>query len=1185
MSSAPTTSDQLIDQRIDEARRALWWGELIRTLLAVAIGSMIAILAWLLFDHWVYASGPLLRTVSFVVLAAAAAWFLVRRVWPVLTSRVTEEYAAWALEQGHEDYRQQLTSYVTLKPDGPVKGLRARIVSVLGSRAAGLLKTHDELPAEATGTFRWWIAAALVFAMLMAYIVGSPKSSLASAHRLIAPLSAIDPAQRVSITDVEPGDGEALAGRSVAVSAQIEGLRREEAAYCRWVVDGAEFETELTLEASTGLHQGELELPHSASGLVLYRLEAGDAVAGPYRLDVENVPVVAIENVYYQPPKYTGRRDKTLSSPSITAIDGTKIRVTAKTNRAVERAEIQFNPKRLGSVVRATAGRREMEIGSDGMTLTAELTLRSARGNAAAVEPETYRIRVWDSNEQSNPEPIIYPIRIIPDLPPEVAIVVPQKSPVEVPFSAQQIIEVHAMDADFELQEVALRIDRGIDTLSEPLIWLRREGESGRGNQVMEYRFRPSEHPVNVGDTVRITAIALDNREIVEDPSVEPNRSETDPVEIRITEDATELPEDPSANDGLSRPDDRPASDVDRSEQGEGGEQGESGGKGGASGEQGDASKSGSGQQGEGAQDSGASQQGEGAQESGAGQQGEGAQESGAGQQGEGAQESGANQQGEGAQESGGGQQGEGAQESGAPEREQSEGAEESGTPQQGENGSGGESGESSPSGDPQQGMNRNPGDSRQPGQDPSGQQGQPPGGSDAGNEGNKSGAGEQGRDPSGGEQNASGSDPGSGSESQAPPKHDGEAFERIKDFVENKRKQQGQDSPGESSGDRGQQQPRDDTAGQSEKSGQRGDMKERAPKSEGGQQGERGSEAGNSGEQGDKSQSGDSEPGDSESGDSGETGNSDSSPEQPKPDGDSMKQSGEQRGDARDPEGDGSEGEPESSPSGDQPGEQPNQDPSGKGSDSPNESSSGPQQGEPGSSQETGEGQGDSDAMESSQNGQESGGQGNESDNKSNEGSSGESSKSNSETGERSQGDSSDAGESSSSSDPSNSSSSPSSDSSAKPSNSNPSDSASNGSGAGSGTTTGQQEDAANEPPPPDLEYAKKATDMVLDYLDETREQVDPELLKDLNWTEKDLERFRQRWQKVRDLEQAPANAKPSSELEDALKSLGLNPKQRGAGTREAADNFRSLRDSGNRRKAPAAFRDAFDAFRSRQK
>jgi hypothetical protein len=107
----------------------------------------------------------------------------------------------------------------------------------------------------------------------------------------------------------------------------------------------------------------------------------------------------------------------------------------------------------------------------------------------------------------------------------------------------------------------------------------------------------------------------------------------------------------------------------------------------------------------------------------------------------------------------------------------------------------------------------------------------------------------------------------------------------------------------------------------------------------------------------------------------------------------------------------------------------------------------------------------------------------------------------------------------------------------------------------------------------------------MVLDYLEETRDQVDPELLKDLNWSEDDLRRFQERWQKVRELEQ-PKGDQPrqSSEFEDALRSLGLNPKNRpGASEAAPADTLRNLRDSGNRRKAPPSIRDAFDAFRRR--
>ena len=200
----------------------------------VAIGSMSAILIWLIMDHWIYSPGTWVRMGCLVALVAVAIWTLVRKAWPVLTSSVSDEYAAWALEQDNPNFREQLTSYVTLKSDAPERGVRARVIRVIGSRAASLLKSHDALPSEATGTFSWWIAAAAVFALLAGYIVASPKSSVASASRLVAPLASIDPAKRVQITGIVPGNAEALAGRTVDVSAEVKGLRTDEQVTLYW---------------------------------------------------------------------------------------------------------------------------------------------------------------------------------------------------------------------------------------------------------------------------------------------------------------------------------------------------------------------------------------------------------------------------------------------------------------------------------------------------------------------------------------------------------------------------------------------------------------------------------------------------------------------------------------------------------------------------------------------------------------------------------------------------------------------------------------------------------------------------------------------------------------------------------------------------------------------------------------
>jgi hypothetical protein len=103
----------------------------------------------------------------------------------------------------------------------------------------------------------------------------------------------------------------------------------------------------------------------------------------------------------------------------------------------------------------------------------------------------------------------------------------------------------------------------------------------------------------------------------------------------------------------------------------------------------------------------------------------------------------------------------------------------------------------------------------------------------------------------------------------------------------------------------------------------------------------------------------------------------------------------------------------------------------------------------------------------------------------------------------------------------------------------------------------------------------------LVLDYLEQTREAPDPELLEDLQWSQEDLQRFTDRWRNIREMSEQ-SGGQGQAEVEEALRSLGLRPGDGGPTTRrESADPLRGIRDAGNRKPPPAAFRDAFDAFR----
>ena len=247
-----------------------------------------------------------------------------------------------------------------------------------------------------------------------------------------------------------------LAAR-VEIAATVTGLATNDSITCQWDLPSGREELELTLDANSNRFVGKLSLPHTASGVVPYTINAGDATAGPFRLRVQDLPVVAVESIQYQPPEYTGESPHTSSSGSIAGLVGTQVQILATTNRPVSKARIEFNPRLRGDAVMVTAGTKDLVISEDGTTLSFLFTLRTADGRSAAVEQDSYRISVQDSTGQGNSEPIIYPIRVVSDLPPEVAITMPFQSPKEVPIDAQQVIEVHCLwIPDYGLKQVHL---------------------------------------------------------------------------------------------------------------------------------------------------------------------------------------------------------------------------------------------------------------------------------------------------------------------------------------------------------------------------------------------------------------------------------------------------------------------------------------------------------------------------------------------------------------------------------------------------------------------------------------------------------------------------------------------------------------------------------------------------------
>ncbi|TWU20643.1 hypothetical protein Pla52o_45210 [Novipirellula galeiformis] len=1242
----------LVESRIGEAQKALWWAELIRSLLRILIGAVVAVLVWVVVDQWLYSPGRGARIVGFIALLSWVVSQTLLRVVPVLRGAIRPEYAAYSLERDVPEMRQELTSYVTLRDQKDAPGLRGKVIRSIGAHAASRLRTHDALPIEATGMIRWWLVTAGLMAIFFLYAALSPKDSFQSASRLVMPIASIDPAKRVMIRDVLPGNVETLAGRTLEISAVVEGLRQDEPVICRWQAQDREVETPLQRDASSGRYLGEITLEHASSGQVPYQIEAGDNLAGPFYLTVQDVPVVAVQSIRYVPPSYTQKQPHTSSSAAITALDGTQVTVSARTNRPIEKATIQFNPKPLGDTVHATAGSMEMQVDESGTLITFSFPVRYARERSSAVQLESYRIKVWDKSGQTNPAPIVYPIRVIADLSPEVTIVMPQQSPKSIPIDAQQIIEIHAADADYGLQRIELEIRRGIEVLERATLW--KDDVGRKGNQIAEYRFRPHEHFLRVGDAVQVTAIATDNRGDVMDPLVEPNVAKTDPVELRITM-SEPVPKEPVAGEGLSAPDKKPAASPDAGESAGQGEQGgasggasqsggksksgeqsggSSGGTGGESGEQQDSdpenqsgSSGGSGTQPPSdAEDS----QGEGDNKDASG----GGASSGASQDsGESRDDSGGemkdSQPGDsqpsdsksGNSQPGDSKQGDSPQGDSKPNDAKSGDAKssdakssdaKSGDAKSGEDGAGGNSaGAGQDGGDPSGGAKpkgRENSNSKQTDSATGSKQGES-GPNETGQGETGQGGAEQGMsDPSqstdgsqqGSEQGQGSEQNQSGSAEREPPKHDGEAFERIRDYLDQKKQQQsGQGSQGDSAA-----KPDSNSDAGSERQSS-ADANDPNQMNESGSGEDSTADATNSAKQSTGQDAQNNKPAGAESG-AGKSGEEQpQTPPSSKPadskQGDTEKSgdgSGEKSGEGAAKDGAAKD---ETSPQGDakanEQGSQ-NDAENGSSSDSMNPQDGGEQgagkqgAGKQGAGNEgaanssdtsdaSASPQGNKDANQAAPDASESQDQANQ-----DQANQDQANQDQANQGEaKSRDEAKSKGSDPQSGQPRDSASEPTpSSESGEPRRQAPDGSGAGSNGSGSGADSGNAVDSL--PPtsdPVDLDYAKKSTDMVLDYLNETRDKPDQDLLEKLNWTDADLQRFAERWKQVRELDQTGASdPSKQQELREALESLGMRPPtQATSQRREQADALRGLRDAGNRTPPPAAYQDAFDSFR----
>jgi len=116
-----------------------------------------------------------------------------------------------------------------------------------------------------------------------------------------------------------------------------------------------------------------------------------------------------------------------------------------------------------------------------------------------------------------------------------------------------------------------------------------------------------------------------------------------------------------------------------------------------------------------------------------------------------------------------------------------------------------------------------------------------------------------------------------------------------------------------------------------------------------------------------------------------------------------------------------------------------------------------------------------------------------------------------------------------------------------------------------------------------PNLEYTEKATDLVIDYLENelAKQKPDQELLNRLKWSKDDLAKFVNNWKQMqKQAQNAPQNSKESQDWVDTLKNIGpLSPKSNVGRTKTDGREFSTATEV-QRYTPPPKFRDRAEVY-----
>lgn len=464
-------AEKILINRVRQTQSAIRRIDLLAAFFAFITLALALLLFGVILDCWIIPNGLSQRCrlyyACFWCISSIA--FFIYKLVPVFRRKINALYAAKTLEELWQDDHNFTINWLQLREaDSLEQSLtetrKAVIQGVVQQAIENANKQPKELKIDCGSAIRWGIAFTVVVAMVAGYLVFSPKNPFTGAGRIIAPLASIERPQALHFKSIEPGNTIVYQGDFLEITAEIPGAGTDavELLYSsddRRIVDMA-----IPMK-SQGLSKFTASLPVEESGFsenLIYRIVVGrgaqiESSSDEFKIEVRPQPTFRVEKTELIFPEYTGLAPQSFENQGdIRALEGTSVVITARCNADLKRAVLFPD----GKSTRA----REMTVDSQNpriASITLDLTWTQeslANGDTnAELEQDLnfYNLVSHDVDDQENRNRQDYTVSIVRDNPPQVRWISTPKT-LEVPLNDVLHVQISAEDEDFSLRSAEI---------------------------------------------------------------------------------------------------------------------------------------------------------------------------------------------------------------------------------------------------------------------------------------------------------------------------------------------------------------------------------------------------------------------------------------------------------------------------------------------------------------------------------------------------------------------------------------------------------------------------------------------------------------------------------------------------------------------------------------------------------